>query len=163
MTLEEGDLVLCTVEKIIGTTVFVKIEGEYNEKQGSIIFSEIAPGRIRNIRDYVVPKKRIVCKVLRTSGQTIDLSFRRVTKKEQKEVTENYNQEKAYKNILKSVLGKKAEELINEITKKENLSDFIQKSRETPEIFEKLTGKENAKKILEIINQQKSKKAVIKK
>jgi len=63
MTLEEGDLVLCTVEKIVGTIVFVNIDGE--KKQGSIVLSEIAPGRIRNLRDYVVPKKKIVCKILR--------------------------------------------------------------------------------------------------
>jgi len=61
--LKEGDNVLCTVEKIVGTTVFVKIED--NGGGGSIIVSEIAPGRIRNLRDYVVPNKKIVCKVLR--------------------------------------------------------------------------------------------------
>ena len=57
--LEVGDIVLCTVDRIIGTTVFVGIEGN---GEGSIVTSEIAPGRIRNLRDYVVPKKKIVCK-----------------------------------------------------------------------------------------------------
>ena len=93
MDFEEGDSVLCTVERIAGTTVFVKIE---NNGEGSIILSEIAPGRIRNIRDYVVPKKQIVCKVLRISGDRIDLSFRRVTQKEQKEIKEKTKQEKSY-------------------------------------------------------------------
>ena len=79
MNLEAGDVVLCTVDRIVGTTVFVNIEGD---GEGSIVFSEIAPGRIRNIRDYVVPKKKIVCKVLRISGNRMDLSFRRVTLKE---------------------------------------------------------------------------------
>ena len=55
--LEEGDMTLCTVDRIAGTVVFVKIEGE--EREGSIILSEIAPGRIRNLRDYVIPKKKI--------------------------------------------------------------------------------------------------------
>ena len=81
--LEVGDIVLCTVDRIVGTVVFVKIKG-YGE--GSIIMSEIAPGRIRNLRQYVVPKKQIVCKVLRISGDRIDLSLRRVTQKEKKEV-----------------------------------------------------------------------------
>ena len=59
--LEEGQIVLCTVEKILGTTVFVKIEGN---GEGTITTSEISPGRIRNLRDYVVPGKKIVCKIL---------------------------------------------------------------------------------------------------
>jgi translation initiation factor 2 alpha subunit (eIF-2alpha) len=57
MELEVGDVVLCTVDRTAGTVVFVKIDG-YGE--GSIITSEIAPGRIRNLREYVVPKKKIV-------------------------------------------------------------------------------------------------------
>ena len=52
----------------------------------SRILSEIAPGRIRNLREYVVTKKRIICKILRISGERIYLSLRRVTPKEQKEI-----------------------------------------------------------------------------
>ena len=110
--LEVGDVVLCTVDRIVGTVVFVKIEGD---GEGSIITSEIAPGRIRNIRDYVVPKKKIVCKVLRITGDRIDLSLRRVTPKEQKEVKEQYKQEKSSESILKSVLGDKTSKIIEEI------------------------------------------------
>ena len=79
MDLDVGEIVMCTVDRIVGTIVFVKIDGN---GEGSIILSEIAPGRIRNLRDYVVPKKRIVCKILRISGDRIDLSLRRVTQKE---------------------------------------------------------------------------------
>src|SRR3989344_8055808 len=118
MTLEVGDLVLCTVDRIVGTVVFVKTDG-YGE--GSIIVSEIAPGRIRNLRDYVVPKKKIVCKVLRISGDRLDLSLRRVSLKEQKEVIEANNKEKSYVSILKSILGAKADEIISKITKEEKL------------------------------------------
>src|SRR3989304_1847417 len=105
MNLDTGDIILCTVDHIVGTTVFVHIEGN---GEASIVFSEIAPGRIRNIRDYVVPKKKIVCKVLRVSGDRIDLSLRRVTQKEQKELKERYKQEKSYESILKGVLGNRA-------------------------------------------------------
>jgi len=55
MEIKEGDLVIATVKKIEGTTVFVEIED--SEIKGSIVFSEIAAGRIRNIREYVVPNK----------------------------------------------------------------------------------------------------------
>ena len=160
--LEVGDIVLCTVERIAGTIVFVKIND--TRQQGSIILSEIAPGRIRNLRDYVVPKKKIICKVLRLSPSgNIDLSLRRVTKKEQKEIREQYKQEKSYKSILKSVLGEKTKNIINEILKKEKIYDFLQEARENPKELENLVGKIDSKKILNILNTQKQKKAVVKK
>ena len=71
--------------------------------EGTIITSEIAPGRIRNLRDYVVPKKKIVCKVLRISGNRIDLSLRRVTQKEKKEVLEQFQQEKKQEHFLQKL------------------------------------------------------------
>ena len=81
--IEEGDLVLCTVKRIVGTTVFVNIEE--NEKEATIITSEIAPGRIRNLRDYVVPGKKIICKILNIDKTgNVHLSLRRVTEKEKK-------------------------------------------------------------------------------
>ena len=89
MQIEEGLAVLCTVTKIIGTTVFVKIE---DNGEGTIMTSEIAPGRIRNLRDYVVPNKKIVCKILSIdNSNNIHLSLRRVSAKERKEVLEQYS------------------------------------------------------------------------
>lgn len=160
MELEEGDVVLCTVDRVVGTNVFVTME---SGGEGTITFSEVAPGRIRNIRDYVVPKKKIVCKVLRISGSHIDLSLRRVTQKEQKEVLEQHKQEKTYASIIKSVLGDKAQKLIEEISKRERLYDFIQSAKTNPKELEKLAGKSSSEKILEIINAQKKKKSVLKK
>ena len=127
--LEVGDVVLCTVGRIEKTIVFVKIEDENKNLEGSVIMSEIAPGRIRNIREYVVPKKKIVCKVLRISGNRIDLSLRRVTKKEKQEVLEDYKQERSYINILKSIIGNKAEEVKKEILKKDQIYDFFEESK----------------------------------
>ncbi len=161
MELEAGDIVLCTVDRIVGTIVFVKIEG--SNKEGSIITSEIAPGRIRNLREYVVPKKKIVCKILRISRNgNIDLSLRRVTQKEKKEIMEQYQQEKSYISVLKNFLKDKAEKIIEEITRKKSIFEFIEEAKENPKEFEKLAGKENAKKILDILKIQKQKKVVIK-
>lgn len=161
-TLEPGDIVLCTVDRIVGTVVFVKIDGN---GEGGIIMSEIAPGRIRNLRDYVVPKKRIACKVLRVSGDRIDLSLRRVTQKEQKEVIEQENQEKSSKSILKTILGEElAEKKIKEIYSQNNsLHEFLHQSKENPKELDKIFEKEHAKKILDILRNQKQKKAEIKK
>jgi len=159
MDLEYGDLVLCTVEKIERTIVFVKIE---NNGEGSIVMSEIAPGRIRNIRNYVVPKKRIVCKVLRISPKgNIELSLRRTTPKERKEVIGQYKQEKNYVNLLKSILGEKSEKIIQEILKKERIYDFFEEAKKNPKKLEKIIGKDS-KKILDVLRLQKKKKAVVK-
>ena len=159
--LEEGDIVLCTVDKIIGTIVFVHIEG-YGE--GSIMFSEIAPGRIRNIRNYVVTKKKIVCKVLRISPKgNIELSFRRVTQKEKKEKLEEIKQEKSYTNILKSVIKEKADDVIEKIQEEDELFDFFEQAKENPKKLEKLVGKKDSQKIIDILKTQKKKRVVIKK
>jgi len=158
--LEEGDIILCTVDRIVGTNVFVILE---NGKEGTITFSEVAPGRIRNIRDYVVPKKKIVCKILRLSGDRIDLSLRRVTQKEQKEVLEIHKQEKTYVSMLKSVLGDKTKEVVDKISKQERLYDFLQEAKTDPKNIEKIVGKQDAMKIMEIVNSQKKKKAILKK
>ena len=166
MKLEEGDVVLCTVDRIVGTVVFVKIHSffsEKTEKEGSIVLSEIAPGRIRNLRDYVVPKKKIVCKVLRISGDHIELSLRRVNQKERKEVMERYKQEKSLRNIFTSIIGEETEKIIDKLTQEESLYDFLERAKEDPEILKSLVGKEKAEKILDILKSQKQKKAVIKK
>jgi translation initiation factor 2 alpha subunit (eIF-2alpha) len=163
MELEQGDIVLCTVDRIIGTTVFVRIETPQGEIEGTIITSEIAPGRIRNLREYVVPKKKIVCKVLRISGNQINLSLRRVTQKEKKELLEQAKQEKSYESILRSVLKEKSDEIIKKIKTEKSIYEFIETSKENPKEMEKLVGKENSSKILEIANVQKEKKIIIKK
>lgn len=76
---EINEIVYCTVKKIYGNTVFVYLE-EF-EKEGVLTISEIAPGRIRNLRDHVVEGKQIVCKVLRVDPKQkrIDVSLRRVS------------------------------------------------------------------------------------
>jgi translation initiation factor 2 alpha subunit (eIF-2alpha) len=161
--IEEGDVVLCTVERIEKTIVFVKIHYQGKELAGSIVTSEIAPGRIRNIRNYVVPKKKIVCKVLRTSGERIELSLRRVTQKDKKEVLEQYRQEKSYMNVIKTILKDNAKKAIKEIEKQNTVYDFLEEAKTNPKDLEKIVGKENAEKILKIIKTEKIKKAVLKK
>ena len=160
MNLEPGDVVLCTVDRIVGTTVFVNIEGN---GEGSIVFSEIAPGRIRNIRDYVFPKKKIVCKVLRISADRVDLSLRRVTLKEQKELKERYKEERSLINILRTILKEKAENVLENISKRGGIQGFLEKIKNNPRELEELMGKQDSKKVFEILKAQKQKRAVIKK
>lgn len=157
---EVGDILLCVVEKINGPVVFVKMP---DGTEGSIVLSEIAPGRIRNLRDYVFPGKNIVCKVLRVNGERVDLSLRRVTPKEIKDLRESLNKDKSYTSILKSVLGADFEEVLKKILLEGSVSSFLEESKKDNSKLESLIGKEHASKIFEIINSQKKKTAEIKK
>ncbi len=158
--LEEGKIVLCTVKNIIGTTVFVKID-DYN-KEGTIVTSEIAPGRIRNLRDYVVPNKKIVCKVLRIEKEHLDLSLRRVSAKEKKELLEFYEKEKNLTATLKSI-SKNSEEVIKKIKQDYSLVDFFEQAKENPKLLEGLMDKEEADKLLKILKGKKEKEVFVKK
>ncbi len=119
---EEGDLLLCTVSKIYYNSVFVNLD-EYPGKSGLIHISEIAPGRIRNIRDYVIEGKKIVCKVLRIDKEKghIDLSLRRVGESQRREKVDELKQEQ------------KAEKII------EHLSNEIKQDTQT--LYETLSSK----------------------
>jgi translation initiation factor 2 alpha subunit (eIF-2alpha) len=161
--MEEGDIVLCTVVKIERTTVFVKIED--TDKEGTIITSEIAPGRIRNLRDYVVPGKKIVCKVLNIDRKgNIHLSLRRVTEKERREVIEKYEKEKSSLSVLKSITKEKFESIAGRIKEKEgNLYDFFLTCKENPKLLEKYLTKQEAEKICKILKEKKEKQKEVKK
>jgi len=118
---EEGELVICTVKKVLYHSVFVSLD-EYLNKEGLIHISEIAPGRIRNIRDYVREGKQIVCKVLTVNlaRRTIDLSLRRVSVPLRLKKEDEYKQEQ------------KAEKLLDMVAKKlnETLRDAYSKAGE---------------------------------
>jgi len=157
MAMQEGDLVMCTVDRIVGTTVFVKIE---DNGEGTIITSEIAPGRIRNIREYVVPGKKIVCKILRIEGKHIHLSLRRVTQKEKKELVEKYEHEKSSIAILKRITPD-ADKKIEKIKQKEaSVYEFLQKSAEKPENLKPYLKDDEIEKLLAILKEKKEKAAV---
>lgn len=100
---QEDEFVLCTVTKIHHNSVFVFLD-EYG-KYGLIHISEIAPGRIRNIRDYVTKGKKIVCKVLRVNEARgyIDLSLRRVNESQRRAKINEIKQEQRAEKIVELV------------------------------------------------------------
>ncbi len=104
---EEGEILMCIVKKILPHSIFVDLQ-EYKDKEGYIHISEIAPGRIRNIRDYVKENKKIVCKVLDINREKgyIDLSLRRVSESIKLSKIEEFKQEEKAEKILGSVAKK---------------------------------------------------------
>ena len=103
---EENEIVLCQVTKIYPNSVFVNLL-EYKDS-GMVHISEVSPGRIRNLRDYVSEGKQIVCKIIKIDKERghIDLSLRRVNSNQRKEKLEEVKQELKAESILKSVSKK---------------------------------------------------------
>ncbi|MBW2969517.1 S1 RNA-binding domain-containing protein [Candidatus Woesearchaeota archaeon] len=98
---EDEELVLCTVTGINPHSVFCTLD-EYGGRTGMIHISEIAPGRIRNIREYVQEGKKIVCKVLQTNKEKghIDLSLRRVNETQKRNKLNQIKQEQLSEKIV---------------------------------------------------------------
>src|SRR3989339_358149 len=97
---EEGELVLCTVTKLSSHSIFVDLD-EY-QKQGLIHITEVSPGRIRNIRDFVREGKKVVCLVLRINQERgyIDLSLRRVNESQKRAKIDEVKQEQKAEKII---------------------------------------------------------------
>ena len=100
---EVNEIVLGKVIKIYGNTTFVFLP-EY-EKEAVLTISEIAPGRIRNLRDHVTEGKEIICKVLRVDPKQnrIDVSLRRVNLSKKKEKQEEIKKEEYANRIYTDV------------------------------------------------------------
>ena len=101
---EENAIVLCTVKKILFHSIFVELD-EYEYQEGMIHISEIAPGRIRNIRDYVTEAKKLVVQVLRVDKERkqVDLSLRRVPLSLKNKKNEEYRQEVKSEKLLEYI------------------------------------------------------------
>ena len=119
---EEDEIVLCKVSKLYPNSVFVDLL-EYEGKFGIVHISEVSPGRIRNLRDFVSIGRQIVCKVLRVDEQKghIDLSLRRVNSNQRREKLEEIKQEMKAEQLLKNLatkLKKPVEQIYKEVTGK---------------------------------------------
>src|SRR3989338_3114575 len=115
---DEGELVLCTITKVQSHSVFVRLD-EF-DRSGMIHISEVSPGRIRNIRDFVKEDKVVVCLVLRVNQERgyIDLSLRRVNDNQKRKKIEQVKQEQKAEKVIETIaeqLKKKPEQLYFEI------------------------------------------------
>ena len=160
---EEGELVLCTVTSVQYHSVFVDID-EYG-KSGLIHISEVSPGRIRNIRDFVKEGKKIVCKVLRINEEKgyIDLSLRRVNESEKRRKIDDIKREQNAEKIIEIAAGKigiKTEALYKEISEKTtkkyiSLHEFFEAASKDENLLESLgIEKKHLKVIDETIKQR---------
>ncbi len=159
MELNEGALVLCTVKKIEKTTIFLEIEGN---GEGSMVLSEVAAGRIRNLREYVFPNKKIVCKVLSINKNDIQLSLRRVTGKERDEVIDHFKKEKRYTALIKTII-KEPETIINKIKEKQDFVEFLENARESPSLLRDFFNEGEIDRLVKMLAEKAEKEKLVKK
>lgn len=151
--MKEGDLILCKVKDVTNTVTFVTMP---NGHEGTIISSEIAAGRIKLMRQYVVPNKQIVCKILKIEGDHAHLSLRRVNSKEKKEVMQKAKQTQATKLAFKQILKEDEEKTTTKILQDfEDLNKFCQEAKQDITILEKYIPKEYQEALTKIINKKR--------
>ncbi|MFA5572606.1 MAG: translation initiation factor IF-2 subunit alpha [Candidatus Bathyarchaeia archaeon] len=103
---ETGDLVIATIETVTDYGAYAKLD-EF-EKRGLLHVSEISSSWIRNIRDFVREGQKVVLKILRVDHGKghIDLSLRRVTKRERIEKVMLWKKERKAEALLRGVAEK---------------------------------------------------------
>lgn len=82
---EIGEIVIATIAKLTDHGTYVTLD-EYNNMQGFLHVSEIAPGWVRSIHKFVREgeKKVLLVKKVNPSRSEIDLSLKQVSKDQQK-------------------------------------------------------------------------------
>jgi translation initiation factor 2 subunit 1 len=142
-----GDLVVATVVRITDYGAYVRLD-EY-DREGLLHISEVSSSWVRNIRDFVREGQKVVLKVLRVDAEKghVDLSLRRVTKREKKEKGLSWKKDR------------KADSLLRNASEKLNLSfeEIYEKAgalieKEFGELYEGLekTAKEGANVLLKL-------------
>ncbi len=109
---EVGEIILATVTKIMDHGAYVTLD-EYDNIQGFLHISEIAPGWIRSVNKYVKigEKKVLLVKRVSKNRSDIDLSLKQISADQRK------------KKLLEVKKYDKGKTLLNSVIQKTNLSD----------------------------------------
>jgi len=160
---EVGDLVIATIETVTDYGAYAKLD-EF-EKRGLLHVSEISSSWIRNIRDFVREGQKVTLKVLRVDHEKghIDLSLRRVTKRERIEKVMSWKKERKAEALLRGVaekVGLSIDEVYQKtapvIEQKFDLYEAFEKSAvEGPEALTELGVPENIAKAFSEVAQER--------
>lgn len=103
---EIGDFVIATIERITDYGAYVYLD-EYG-KEGLLHISEVASGWIRNIRHFVREGQKVVLLVLRVNPEKghVDLTLRRVTKRQRREKNLFWKKDRKADSLLRSASEK---------------------------------------------------------
>ncbi|MDD1779272.1 MAG: translation initiation factor IF-2 subunit alpha [Candidatus Helarchaeota archaeon] len=112
-----GDYVVGTISRVENHGAYAILD-EYNNSEGMIHISEVAASWVRNIRNFVRERQKIVAKVLNVNPKKghIDLSLKRVTSQAKKDKVKQWKRNEKAENLLELALKKHNE------TKNDNMT-----------------------------------------
>jgi len=104
---EQGEIVLATVSKVMDHGAYVTLD-EYDDIQGFLHISEIAPGWIRSISRFVRDgeKKVLLVKKVNSKRGDIDLSLKQISKDQKKQKLKEVKKFEKGKTLLQNVQEK---------------------------------------------------------
>ncbi len=167
---EYGDLVIATIESVMDYGAYANLD-EY-KKRGFLHISEISSARIRNVRDYVRENQKMVLKVLRVDVEKghIDLSLRRVTKRERIEKIKSWKKERKADALLHAIaekVGLPVHEVYQKagvpLEEKYGLYEGFEKAvKDGPEVLTKLDIPEDLAKVIVQVAEERIKIKMVK-
>ncbi|MFX1294573.1 MAG: translation initiation factor IF-2 subunit alpha [Promethearchaeota archaeon] len=104
---EVGEYVVGTISRVESHGAYAILD-EYEKSEGMIHISEVAASWVRNIRNFVRERQKIVAKVLNVNPIKghIDLSLRRVSKNMKKQKVKQWKRSQKAENLLELCLNK---------------------------------------------------------
>jgi len=104
---EQGEILLATVTKVMDHGAYVTLD-EYDDVQGFLHISEIAPGWIRSINRFVREgeKKVLLVKKINLKRGDIDLSLKQISKDQKKQKLKEVKKYEKGKTLLQNVKEK---------------------------------------------------------
>ena len=104
---EQGEIILATITKVMDHGAYVTLD-EYDEIQGFLHISEIAPGWIRSVSRFVKDgeKKVLLVKKVNAKRGNIDLSLKQVSKDQKKQKLKEVKKYEKGKTLLQNVQEK---------------------------------------------------------
>jgi translation initiation factor 2 subunit 1 len=168
---EVGDLVIVTVNRITDYGAYVTLD-EFG-KEGLLHVSEVASSWVRNIRDFVREGQKTVLKVLRVDTEKghVDLSLRRVTKRERIDKVMAFKRARKAETLMRSA-GEKLGLSVDEIYVKAGVliekefgdvyEGLERSAREGPKVLMKVGVPEEMAAALEAIAREKIRLPLVK-
>ncbi|MHA1265706.1 MAG: translation initiation factor IF-2 subunit alpha [Candidatus Helarchaeota archaeon] len=141
---EVGELVVGTISRVENHGAYAVLD-EYENREGMIHISEVASSWVRNIRNFVRERQKIVAKVLAVNERKghIDLSLRRVNQKMKKEKIRQWKRAQKAENLLELAVKKFNETHNTNLTLNDIYNEIGWKMQDT--FGDILTGFEEAK------------------
>ncbi len=102
---EQGEIILATVTKVMDHGAYVTLD-EYEDIQGFLHISEIAPGWIRSVNRFVKDGEKKVLLVKKVKAGDIDLSLKQVSKDQKKQKLKEVKKYEKGKTLLQNVKDK---------------------------------------------------------